>query len=240
MFGSHKIKLEPGDLVIFSSKQIPGNELAIGRIQNELATQRVEMITDRQADVHVSGPSRPARAGGDVRVDSARDPRAGARRDAAHGGAGALRAARSGIPKAIVQQNGEVVRLAPDGPEIIGHERVGRLVLDGDVILPADGATMNERRRIATIGVISVAVPLDQTAGSPGDVELGLQGVPVEEDREAFLKEACEAALPSRRERRGRRGQAARGDPACRAPLRDRVDGQEAGRRSADRRGSER
>ena len=105
------------------------------------------------------------------------------------------RFARSlGIPKGIVQQNGDVVRLAPGGPEIIGHERVGRLVLDGDIILPADGATMNERRRIATIGVISVAVPMDERGGLAGDVELGLWGVPVEEDREAFVEEACRAA----------------------------------------------
>ena len=38
-FDSHKIKLDEGDLVVFSSKQIPGNEIAIGRIQNELASQ---------------------------------------------------------------------------------------------------------------------------------------------------------------------------------------------------------
>src|SRR5438874_3822875 len=105
------------------------------------------------------------------------------------------RFARSlGIPKGIVQQNGDVVRLAPNGPEVIGRERVGRLVLDGDVILPADGATMNERRRIATIGAISVAVPMDGSGRLAGHVELGLWGVPVEEDRDAFVAEACKAA----------------------------------------------
>ena len=58
--GSHTIQLEAGDAVIFSSKQIPGNEVAIGRIQNILAGKGVEMITERQAHVHVSGhPGRP-------------------------------------------------------------------------------------------------------------------------------------------------------------------------------------
>jgi ribonuclease J len=105
------------------------------------------------------------------------------------------RFARSeGVPHGIVQQNGEVVRLAPNGPEIVGHERVGRLIVDGDVILPADGSTMNERRRIAATGIISVAVLLDGASPSAGQVEIGLQGVPVEEDREAFLEEACQAA----------------------------------------------
>src|SRR5438093_701956 len=60
VFDSHKLKLDAGDLVIFSSKQIPGNEIAIARIQNALATKHVDMITDRQAEVHVSGhPGRP-------------------------------------------------------------------------------------------------------------------------------------------------------------------------------------
>ncbi|MET0270122.1 MAG: ribonuclease J, partial [Sphingomonas sp.] len=58
--GSHQIKLSEGDTVVFSSKQIPGNEMAIGRIQNKLASMGVIMITDRQAHVHVSGhPGRP-------------------------------------------------------------------------------------------------------------------------------------------------------------------------------------
>ena len=48
----------------------------------------------------------------------------------------------------------------------VGRERVGRLILDGDVILPADGATMGERRRIAAHGMISVAVALDSAFSS--------------------------------------------------------------------------
>jgi len=202
VFDSHKLKLASGDLVIFSSKQIPGNELAIGRIQNALATKHIEMITDRQADVHVSGhPGRPELAAmyewirPEILV-----PVHGEMRHMAE----QARFGRSlGVPKTIVQQNGDVVRLAPDGPEIIGHERVGRLVLDGDVILPADGVTMNERRRIATIGVISVAVPLNERGALAGNVVLGLLGVPVEEDREAFVEEACEAATKATKTRGG-------------------------------------
>ena len=45
-----------------------------------------------------------------------------------------------GIPHGIVQKNGDLVRLAPNGPEKLSEERVGRLILDGDVILPADGS----------------------------------------------------------------------------------------------------
>jgi len=193
VFDTHKLKLHPGDLVIFSSRQIPGNEIAIGRIQNALAAKGVEMITDRQADVHVSGhPGRPELAAMYrwIRPEIIVPVHGEMRHMAEH-----ARFARSqGIPHGIVQQNGEMVRLAPDGPEIVSHERVGRLVLDGDVILPADGTTMNERRRIAHNGHITVVVVLDAQGQPAAGVEIALQGVPVEEDREAFLEQARTAA----------------------------------------------
>src|SRR5918998_6832984 len=159
-FDQHKLKLADGDLVVFSSKQIPGNEIAIGRIQNELAARGVKMITDRQANVHVSGhPGRPELAAmyGWIRPEIIVPVHGEMRHMAEHD-----RFARShGVPKGIVQKNGDVVRLAPDGPRKLGEERVGRLILDGDVILAADGPTMNERRRIGFNGIISVAVALD-------------------------------------------------------------------------------
>jgi ribonuclease J len=108
-----------------------------------------------------------------------------------------------GIPHGIVQKNGDLIRLAPDGPEKLSEERVGRLILDGDVILPADGTTMNERRRAAIFGLIAVAVALDGEDRLHGEVEIDLQGVPVEDDREAFLAEARDAAAGAAAKSRG-------------------------------------
>jgi ribonuclease J len=192
-FGQHKLALDPGDLVIFSSKQIPGNEIAIGRIQNELASKRIDMITDRQAPVHVSGhPGRPELA---AMYDWIRpDIIVPVHGEMRHMMEQARFARARGIPHGIVQKNGDLVRLAPNGPEKVSEERVGRLILDGDVILPADGNTMNERRRAATSGLIAVAVALDDNERVRGGVQIDLQGIPVEEDREAFLAEACQAA----------------------------------------------
>jgi ribonuclease J len=192
-FDQHKLKLTEGDLVVFSSKQIPGNEIQIGRIQNELAGRGIRMITDRQANVHVSGhPGRPELAAmyrwirPEIIVPVHGEMRHMVEQD---------RFARGqGVPRGIVQSNGDVVRLAPNGPEKIGNERVGRLVLDGDVILAADGSTMNERRKISFQGVISVAVAMDDNDRVRGDVEIAIEGIPVEEDRDAFLEEACAAA----------------------------------------------
>ena len=94
-----------------------------------------------------------------------------------------------GVPKSILQRNGDLVRLAPNGPECVGKERTGRFVLDGQVILPADGATMGERRRIAANGTIAVAVALDEEESLAGNPVIRMQGVPVEADRDAFLDE---------------------------------------------------
>jgi ribonuclease J len=103
-------------------------------------------------------------------------------------------ALEQGIPKSIVQENGDIVRLAPEGPKKVGSERVGRLILDGDVILTADGSTMSQRRKIAANGVISVAVALDGRGGLSGEPQIAVQGIPVEEDRDSFLEEARAAA----------------------------------------------
>jgi ribonuclease J len=190
---SHPIKLGEGDLVVFSSKQIPGNEMAIGRIQNQLAAKGVAMVTDRQAHVHVSGhPGRPEL---ELMYKWIRPeiilPVHGEMRHMAEQARFAL---DRGVPKAVVQTNGQLLRLAPGEPELLGYERAGRLILDGDVILPADGATMNERRRISNHGYIAVAVALDKGGRVRGEPAVSIQGVPVEEDRGDFLAEAREAA----------------------------------------------
>lgn len=192
---SHPIKLAKGDLVVFSSKQIPGNEIAIGRVQNGLASRGIDMITDRQAHVHVSGhPGQPELQAmyGWIRPQILM-PVHGEMR---HMVEQARFGASLGIPQTLVQGNGDVVRLAPGKAETVGREHTGRLVLDGDVILSADGLSMNERRKLSINGQISVAVA--RTAGGllAGEPELRLQGIPLEEDREKFVREAVdEAAL---------------------------------------------
>ncbi|WP_187336249.1 ribonuclease J [Novosphingopyxis iocasae] len=191
--GNHKLSLETGDVVLFSSKQIPGNEIAIGIIQNKLAEMDVTMVTERQADIHVSGhPGRPElKSMYDwIRPDilmpvhgEMRHMKEQARLGLAHG-----------IPRAVVQKNGDVVRLAPGEPKIIGRERAGRLIVDGDIIIAADGATMNERRRISNNGQISVAVAIDAGGNIAGDPVMQTQGVPIEDERDEFFDDAIDAA----------------------------------------------
>jgi len=192
-FGQHELKLAEGDTVIFSSKQIPGNEIAIGRIMNALSDLGALIVTDRQAHVHVSGhPGRPELEAmyrwirpqilvpvhGEIRH----------MREQARFGLS------QGIPHAVIQRNGDLIRLAPGGPDKIGEERVGRLVLDGDVILPSDGPTINERRKIAFSGLIAVAVPVNGEGRLAGKIVVRPFGVPIEQDRDDFIADAADAA----------------------------------------------
>lgn len=99
-----------------------------------------------------------------------------------------------GVPKAVVQKNGDVIRLAPGDPKKIDEIRVGRLVLDGDVILPADGATVTERRRISVGGLITVALAVGPSGELAGPPHIRPFGVPVEEDRDDFIADAVDSA----------------------------------------------
>ncbi|MEG3159638.1 ribonuclease J [Sphingomonas sp. LB2R24] len=191
--GQHTITLEADDTVIFSSKQIPGNEVQIGRIQNTLAARGIRMITERQAHVHVSGhPGQPelAQMYDWLRPEVLVPTHGEIRHMMEHARFGL----EQGIPRAIVQSNGDIIRLAPKGPAKIGNATVGRLVLDGDVILPADGATLSERRKLAINGQISVGVALGKDGRMVGQPQVRVQGVPVEEDRAAFIADAVQAA----------------------------------------------
>lgn len=179
----HPVSLEAGDVVLFSSRQIPGNEMAIGRIQNKLAARGIDIVTDRQSFIHVSGhPGRPELEAlygwlkpeilvpvhGEMRhmTEQARVGKA------------------SGIPNVVVQKNGDLVRLAPGKPGKFGEVHAGRLVLDGDIIAPADGEAIVMRRRIAGNGVVVVAVD------NQGRAKVAGIGLPLDEDYDAFVEEA--------------------------------------------------
>lgn len=191
--GQHELKLGEGDTVVFSSRQIPGNEVAVGRVMNELAVLGVRTVTERQAHVHVSGhPGRPelVQMYGWIRPELL-IPVHGERRHM-------LEQARlgldNGVPAALVQENGDLIRLAPGAPKKLGEERVGRLVLDGDVILPADGSTMNERRKLAFQGMIAVSLAVDGRGKLLGKPVVRAVGVPVEADRDDFIRDAVDTA----------------------------------------------
>ncbi len=181
--GNHDIKLQAGDVVLFSSRQIPGNEIAIGRIQNKLADDDVLIVTDRQSPIHVSGhPGRPELEAmyGWIRPEILVPVHGEIR----HMHEQARVGAAAGIPVTVTQKNGDLVRLAPGKPGKFGEVRHGRLILDGDIITPADGQAMVMRRRLAQAGIVMVAV------GPGKQAQIAGIGLPLEEDYDAFRDEA--------------------------------------------------
>jgi ribonuclease J len=179
----HPIRLTEGDVVLFSSRQIPGNELAIGRIQNMLSLRGIRMVNDRQSEIHVSGhPGRPELEAlyGWLRPEILVP---------VHGEIRHMReqvrvGAEAGIPAQVFQKNGDIVRLAPGQPGKIAEVRNGRLVLDGDIIVPANGDAIATRRRLARDGLVIVVL---DDKGRPQVQGLGL---PLDEDYDAFVSEA--------------------------------------------------
>jgi ribonuclease J len=180
---THPIKLEAGDVVLFSSRQIPGNELAIGRIQNLLADRDILLVTDKQSLIHVSGhPGRPELEAlyGWIRPEILVPVHGEIR----HMHEQARLGLSKGIGKAVVQKNGDMLRLAPGMPGKFDEVRSGRLVLDGDIIAPADGEAIVMRRRLANSGVVSVAFD------EQGRVQIAAMGLPLDEDYGSFVDEA--------------------------------------------------
>jgi ribonuclease J len=181
--GTHPIKLTAGDVVLFSSRQIPGNEIAIGRIQNKLAGDGITLVTDRQSPIHVSGhPGRPELEAlyGWLRPEILLPVHGEVRHMHEQGRLGLA----CGIPKAVVQKNGDLVRLAPGKPGKFGEVRAGRLILDGDISAPANGEAMIMRRRLAANGLVTVAI------GESGAVHISSLGLPLDEDQADFVAEA--------------------------------------------------
>jgi len=150
-----------GDLVIFSSKIIPGNEMLIGRLHNSLVEMGAEVITEKDAFVHVSG--HPGQEELKQMYDWIRPeilvPVHGEHR---HMHKQAEFGKSHGIPQTIVPRNGTLIRLAPGPAEIIDYVDVGRLALDGQFIIPAEDDAIVTRRRILYNGGLVISLVVDR------------------------------------------------------------------------------
>ncbi|MBM3486807.1 MAG: ribonuclease J [Alphaproteobacteria bacterium] len=170
------VSLEPGDTVIFSSRVIPGNEKAIGRVQNHLARLGVEVITDADHFVHVSG--HPAR---DELAELYRWTRPRVlvpiHGETRHLAEHARFAAECGIAETPMVENGAILRLAPGAPEIVGHVETGRLALDGKRLVPVGGGMMRDRHRLGVTGTVLVTVVFDKKGRLVADPQVSAPGL---------------------------------------------------------------
>ncbi|MBM3566381.1 MAG: ribonuclease J [Alphaproteobacteria bacterium] len=180
-----RIRLEEGDTVIFSSRVIPGNEIAIGKLQNDLVRNGVEIITWRDHHVHVSGhPAQDElmRMYQLVRPEIAIPVHGELRHMLKH--AELARACQ--VPKTMVSENGGIIRLAPDGPKIVAEAPVGRLGVDGNRLVPLDGALVRDRNRAIYNGSAVVTVAMDRRGRIQGDVQVSTLGVMEAGDEDAL------------------------------------------------------
>ena len=194
--GDHPdVDLSPGDRLIFSSRAIPGNEKAIGSIINNLVKQGVEVITDRDGLVHVSGHPRREEM---RRMYEWIRPKIAI---PAHGEALHLTMHRDfakaqGVRDVIRAYNGDLVQLAPGRPAILDEVPVGQLVKDGNLLISALDDCIRERRKLGFAGTAIIAIGLDDRGNRLGSVDVATIGIPGEDDegepREAHLRDLVE------------------------------------------------
>jgi ribonuclease J len=160
--GTHpQIRLAQGDTVIFSSKIIPGNDKRIFRLFNKLILQGVEVLTERDHFVHVSGhPSRQelAHMYGLVRPKIA-IPVHG---EHVHMHEHARFAKGLGVENAFQVKNGDVLRLAPGAAGIIGKVPCGFFGIDGNLLLGPDCTILKQRRRMQKEGLVVVSLVMNK------------------------------------------------------------------------------
>jgi ribonuclease J len=171
-----EVSFSSGDRVIFSSRAIPGNEKAVMRVINGLVALGVEVITDRDHLVHVSG--HPRRAELQDMIGWVRPqiliPAHG---ETLHMAAHAALARRAGVPKVITCRDGDLVRLAPQ-PGIIDELPAGRLYKDGTILIGAQERTVPDRRKLGFAGIVSVALTLSHTGELLSGPRVEMTGVP--------------------------------------------------------------
>jgi ribonuclease J len=180
------VELREGDTVIFSSRVIPGNELAIAEIQNKLAARGIGLLTSEDHHVHVSGhPCRDelAQMYRWIRPKLALPVHGEMRHQVAH----AALARELQVPQAMVPENGQMFRLAPGRPVLIDEVPSGRIHMDGRVLVAEGEGLAKDRRAMAFAGLLVVSLVVDHKGRIAAPPTVLGEGMP-EPVEEAVLK----------------------------------------------------
>lgn len=180
------VELREGDTVIFSSRVIPGNELAIAEIQNKLAARGIGLLTSEDHHVHVSGhPCRDelAQMYRWIRPKLALPVHGEMRHQVAH----AALARELQVPQAMVPENGQLFRLAPGRPVLLDEVPSGRIHMDGRVLVAEGAGLAKDRRAMAYAGLLVVSLVVDHKGRIAAPPTVLGEGMP-EPVEEAVLK----------------------------------------------------
>ncbi len=205
------VALGKGDTVVFSSRVIPGNERAIGTVQDNLIRRGVKLMTADDHMVHVSGhPARDElrRMYALVRPSYAVPVHGEWRHLSAHA---ALAKEAGATP--IMMEDGDILSFAGNRPEVTDSAPVGRLALDGNRLVPLSGGVMAARRRMLFNGVVVASVAVDAAGAVRGKPVISAPGLFEAEDSESArvardfasaLADLPQALAPGRRRPAGR------------------------------------
>jgi ribonuclease J len=187
------MQMKEGDMFLFSSKTIPGNERDVLRIMNALSEMGVDVVDDTNGLYHVSGhANRPdLETVHGILNPAFLIPMHGEHR---HLRAHAKLAETRGI-KAEIATNGMMIDLGGNAPEVAEYIETGRLYLDGSVIIPALGGVVRDRIRMALNGHVMVTLLLDENDEPLGEAWAELMGLPGIGKTGAALSETIESDL---------------------------------------------
>jgi len=191
--GDHpNIRLQPNDTVIFSSRKIPGNEMKINGVNNRLVEKKVEVITEKDHFIHVSGhPAREelkrmyAMVRPQIAVPTHGEPR--------HLHEHAKLARSLGVKETVEAHNGAIVWLAQGEASVIGKVHSGYIAIDGLSLIPTDGDIIRTRRKLRDDGAVFVSVVIDRDGELVCPVQIAVPGIlDVKEDDDVIAEVLAE------------------------------------------------
>ncbi|MFV0472770.1 MAG: ribonuclease J [Pikeienuella sp.] len=196
--GAHPgVKLTDGDMVLFSSKTIPGNEKEVYRLYNLLSEQGIEVVDSDMEPIHVSGHGRRDEI---ARVYEALRPKVAVPMHGEHRHLVEHAMLAKGWGAApVVAPNGTVVGLDLPTPAAAAHVETGRLYLDGEVLVGALDGVIRSRLKMARRGHVTIGVVVDEAGELFADPQVKTEGLPAVgrngEDIAALIADRVDAAF---------------------------------------------
>ena len=176
--------VENGDTVIFSSKIIPGNEKKLYKLHNQLVKEGVDVISEDNEFVHVSG--HPNREDLKEMYNWVKPkcviPVHGEHR---HMIEHINFAKEMQVSYPVQVENGDIVKLYPgEAPEVYDKAPSGKLYLDGKMSVEEDSQSIKERKNLSINGFLEVTILVTSKGNIHNKPILSFKGLPLNENRE--------------------------------------------------------